>query len=122
MEARALEADAADHGVAGDEVATGQDHSILSQAQPSFQLPRVPRLWPRREISEGSEGLQKPAGLLHQALDLARGRAELLHEVCHKPQAVVCMYKSGVLFVGTLTTRALLFGFYIGAPDFWKLL
>ena len=33
-----------------------------------------------------------------------------------------CFYKLRVLFVGVLIMRAVLFGLYIGAPDFWKLL
>ena len=32
-----------------------------------------------------------------------------------------CLYNSGVLFVGVLVIRALLFGVCIRAPDFWKL-
>ena len=32
-----------------------------------------------------------------------------------------CFYKVGVLFVGVLIARALLFGVYIRAPGFWKL-
>ena len=32
-----------------------------------------------------------------------------------------CFYKLGVHFLGVPIVRALLFGVYIGAPDFWKL-
>ena len=32
-----------------------------------------------------------------------------------------CFHKLGVLFVGVLIARALLFGVYSRAPDFWKL-
>ena len=32
-----------------------------------------------------------------------------------------CFYKSKVFFVDVLPVRGLLFGVYIGAPDFWKL-
>ena len=32
-----------------------------------------------------------------------------------------CVCKAGVLFVGVLVVRALLFGLHIEAPDFWNL-
>ena len=32
-----------------------------------------------------------------------------------------CFYNLWILFVGVFVTRALLFGVYTGAPEFWKL-
>ena len=46
----------------------------------------------------------------------------LIHQIMHHfyQQPYGSFQKSGVLLVGVLITRALLFGVYVRAPDLWK--